>query len=1306
MTEATQLAPQRCFTHDLFGSDRVLVQDATTLALDLAGFTSLTQRLSGQGTRGTEELSRVLRHYFGAVTDLAVQAGGDPVAFGGDSLSIVFDGPAERTRRAALGVGGGIQALTAATTPSLAPLGSLAIAVRVGIARGTVATGVASSGGRLLPVHVGPGLDLAHATQEAAVTGTVAVHDSAAVRPGRAAPASDPAASAPASVEPTGRAVDIDRLLPPALVEPLRRGRAPAESHRVVTVSFVRFPAVDPGRLHPFLARVARLMTVVDASGGEVVQVSGGDKGVLAMVVFGAPTAHVDDPVRAVHAMLELRHRDPHVAVGVATGPVFAAVLGSRTRMFPTHSGLAVNIAARLSQAAEPGRILVGADTWEDSSRHLRQTGRPRRWPVKGCAAPVVVHEVEGWRSRAPRLASSTLPPLVGRVPELERVERLLDGVTTARGGVLAIGGRPGIGKTRVVQEAIQNARTRGLAVLSSDVADHPRGHLVGWWRELAGPLLGVRRNAPRRAWLDALATALPDGPSQRAMLGPLLGLGGPATEAPLAPDAGLRTTELGQSALGTLVHARSRRGPVLLVVENVDRLDEASLAMLAAVAAAAAGSPSGLLVTRGDDDQPGLGRLTQGVPVLELAPLAEDDTGRLAEQAWRQLGGGTPPSWLPGAVVPRAGGNPLFARMATRALLAAWRPGDPPPAQAVVAGSVAGLLMAQVDPLPAEARELLTVLAVAQRPCGEQLLREVLVPTRSVSEIAQVADRLVAQRLLDRADDGTAVTYRLPHDLLRQVVYDAASHAERERLHRRLVTCLGAAGADPIEVAEHVHHLDDRELATRWYPPAARAARDRWDLTGALRWLDRLQPLSSGRRLELVELERLEVLLVAGRASEVLERLDGATPDQWSVRVDDAATADPPLLTRRLHLLAEATYSCGQLGRAELAASRVMELVDGVDETRYQRAGELLTLSRSHQGDADGAVRAGRVLVDRAVESADPAAQANALAALAVALVLSGRPEAARERYAAALVAAVESGDVVRQIHVLSDLAGCAYLTGRIEECVELLARARKSAETIGYRRHLALDLNNEAQLRATLGDPYASSCAAVAVQCSLELGDLQTAADALHTWLTTKPSLVADPALWRRLVDIDVHLDRSREAATEWADLAVLLARSGRRDAARDAARCGERAAAGPGPVRRRTVLARLLVVAYGRTPPGPAVRSQVLDQLGRLADAPDLDEREAAEIAVERWRLSRTGADHETAVSLARRAFTNAPSAAVRSLFRMLREPVPDVPHPLPPPVGIPRSRTTRRDLERSLAGVEAAVLAAFAPVGRSA
>jgi hypothetical protein len=100
--------------------------------------------------------------------------------------------------------------------------------------------------------------------------------------------------------------------------------------------------------------------------------------------------------------------------------------------------------------------------------------------------------------------------------------------------------------------------------------------------------------------------------------------------------------------------------------------------------------------------------------------------------------------------------------------------------------------------------------------------------------------------------------------------------------------------------------------------------------------------------------------------------------------------------------------------------------------------------------------------------------------------------------------------------------------------------------------------------------------------------------------------------------------------------------------------------------------------------------------------LAGEADLEEHEAAEIALERWRLSRTDADRAAAVSLAREAFAAEPSAVVRSWFRVLREPLPAVPDPLPPPVGIARSRTTRRDLETALAEVEAAVWATSAPV----
>ncbi|HEX8509108.1 MAG TPA: hypothetical protein VF635_06390, partial [Propionibacteriaceae bacterium] len=583
------------------------------------------------------------------------------------------------------------------------------------------------------------------------------------------------------------------------------------------------------------------------------------------------------------------------------------------------------------------------------------------------------------------------------------------------------------------------------------------------------------------------------------------------------------------------------------------------------------------------------------------------------------------------------------------------------------------------------------------------ELLGQIL-PDQDLSAIRDVAARLVSDRLVAQADDGRQETYRLTHVLLRHAVYDAASHAERERLHRSLVECLGASGANPVEVAEHVHPLNDSELARRWFPSAARAARDSWHLTGALQWLQRLQPLVSGRDRELVEIELCELLLVAGRANEVLDRIDSVSVDERSLLPNEAVsrTDDRQLAAQRLQVLAEATYSCGQLDRTEEAAARVMELVEGLDEPRYQRAGELLTLSRCHQGNLDGAVVAGRALVERAERTDDHAAQANALAALAVALVLSGQPEAATEHYEAALVAAVAAGDVVRQVHVLSDLAGCAYMTGRHPACVELLTQAREIADAIGYRRHLALNLNNEAQLRAALGDVYATSCAAVAVKCSLELGDLATAADALHTWLTAKPSLAADPALWRRLVDVDVRLDRSLEAAAEWADLAVVLARSGRHDAVPDAVRRAERYAAGADStaVRRRAAFAELLVEAHGAGGRAPDARAHMLSSLNQMAAAGDVDEHEAAEIALERWRMTRSDDDRTTAVSLARRALAAEPSAVVRAWFRSLREPVPRLPDSLPPPVGIARSRTTRRDLEDALTRIEEAALVSVA------
>jgi len=92
------------------------------------------------------------------------------------------------------------------------------------------------------------------------------------------------------------------------------------------------------------------------------------------------------------------------------------------------------------------------------------------------------------------------------------------------------------------------------------------------------------------------------------------------------------------------------------------------------------------------------------------------------------------------------------------------------------------------------------------------------------------------------------------------------------------------------------------------------------------------------------------------------------------------------------------------------------------------------------------------------------------------------------------------------------------------------------------------------------------------------------------------------------------------------------------------------------------------------------------------------------EQAELGLECWRATRTGPDRDTAVKLLRRAFDVEPSAVVRHWFAELAEPLPDLPPPLPPPIGIGRARTTGVQLEAAFARLETALGAKRIPPSR--
>src|SRR5438477_10982116 len=156
--------------------------------------------------------------------------------------------------------------------------------------------------------------------------------------------------------------------------------------------------SVDPEALQGLLARYfERMKGIVESHGGSVEKFIGD----AVMAVFGVPVVHEDDALRACRAAVEMREALPELGVegriGVNTGEVLA---GSEERLA---TGDAVNVAARLEQAAEPGEVLIGAETLALVGAAV-EVGDERRLELKGKSEPVTGYPLEAVHEPAERL--------------------------------------------------------------------------------------------------------------------------------------------------------------------------------------------------------------------------------------------------------------------------------------------------------------------------------------------------------------------------------------------------------------------------------------------------------------------------------------------------------------------------------------------------------------------------------------------------------------------------------------------------------------------------------------------------------------------------------------------------------------------------------------------------------------------------------------------------------------------------------------------------------------------------------------
>ena len=629
-----------------------------------------------------------------------------------------------------------------------------------------------------------------------------------------------------------------------------------------------------------------QLSRAAEAYGGTVEKFIGD----AVMAVFGVPVAHEDDPERAVRAAIVMRSRLAGLAerrgmemglrIGINTGLVVTGTSPGRDFLV---TGEAVNLAARLQQAAEPGEILVGERTFR-AVEPLARTVAPRSLRVKGRAGPVTAYAVE---RMAPvgsyRRRRRAFGPFVGREAELTLIRSLVErAVEHARPHLITIIGEPGIGKSRLLEEAVVELQR----------ADDPPAVWVGRCLPYgeAGPY------APLRDVLLRAATVRPEDEPDEAIArvtGFLHALVPDAT--PEWIDELLRTVsnrrrvarerdelereaQSGYDVWRQLLLAMADRQPTLVVVEDAHWAEPALLELVSSVIRSDARVPLVVLCIARDDllvRDPGWGSGMRDETTVTLSALGPEQMRRLATALGGEHDG----------EVALAGGNPFFLEE----ILAMTDEGGER-----VPETVQGVIAARIDLLPPDTKQVLQRAAVI----GRRFTQAQLAALAPEPDLGRTLRRL-AERGLMFGEPGGGQVFR--HALIRDVAYESIPRAERARLHLALARSLED---DPVvsrqTLASHYATAaglgadEARADAVRLLLAAAADARAIYAYGLALRQAALAQTLAQGDR------ERSQAAEAVGDARWMTEEAEEAMQAYGeALEHAEAAGADPGDLAR-----------------------------------------------------------------------------------------------------------------------------------------------------------------------------------------------------------------------------------------------------------------------------------------------------------------------------------------------------------------------------------------------------------------------
>jgi predicted ATPase/class 3 adenylate cyclase len=557
---------------------------------------------------------------------------------------------------------------------------------------------------------------------------------------------------------------------------------------------------LDPEEVEAIMSRIKNeAVRIVEGHGGIVNQFVGDE--VLAL--FGIPTAHEDDPIRAVRAAMEIhelvRKISPEVEARISTK--LRMHTGINTGLVVTHmrdirdgsygiTGDTVNIGARLATSAEPDDVIVGPETYRLISPFF-ETNALDPVTVRGKTKPLIPYRVIGesavqTRFEAARIQGFTA--FTGREHELTALYSCLEKTLAGKGQFVTVAGEAGMGKSRLIYEFRHSLNRSAITAVQGRCQSY--GRSIPYFPHINALRRGLNLrdgNTPIELHEKVVFNILAIDPSLEKYLPVYLHLLSiPSKVYPLPQHLqGQELTTAILDALAAIFILNSNNQPMVLVFEDWHWVDDVSDAALKHIIGLIAPHPLMVVVVYRPEYSANWGNWSHHTPII-LNAINDQNCENIIKSIWNV-------EHLPNGMVPviheRTGGNPFFVEEISSALIEEGTV-QLKDQKAILTKSIENLsfpttiqavIRARLDRLDGSTRESLRLASVIGREFTRRILEQISDSTEMLSASLETLKDL---ELIQQTRVVPEAEYLFKHVITQEVTYETLLKLKRKELH------------------------------------------------------------------------------------------------------------------------------------------------------------------------------------------------------------------------------------------------------------------------------------------------------------------------------------------------------------------------------------------------------------------------------------------------------------------------------------------------------------------------------------------